>query len=198
MGPRPAVTSPRMVQLLDAGVAVVAAHGLRGLTHRAVDREAGLPEGSCSAYLRTRGALLAALTAHVSAQLAGDVAELADALATTPGDHGRARREVSALFEKWLQGPELLARFELGLEATRDPALAAQFYPWHDRLTDVVAGALDVAGRGEVGDVANAEVLVASLEGVLLRSLVRPPAERVTLVRGAVAMLIDGLAPAEG
>ena len=34
--------------------------GLRGLTHRAVDAEAGLPEGSCSAYMRTRVALLTA------------------------------------------------------------------------------------------------------------------------------------------
>ena len=40
--------------------------GLRGLTHRAVDRRAGLPEGSCSAYLRTRRALQGALTEHVA------------------------------------------------------------------------------------------------------------------------------------
>ena len=46
--------SPRRRRILDAATVVVADHGLRGLTHRAVDREAGLPEGSCSAYFRTR------------------------------------------------------------------------------------------------------------------------------------------------
>ena len=53
--------SPRRRLLVDAAIEVVAAHGLRGLTHRAVDREAGLPEGSCSAYLRTRHAMISAL-----------------------------------------------------------------------------------------------------------------------------------------
>ncbi|MCB0908546.1 MAG: TetR family transcriptional regulator, partial [Nocardioidaceae bacterium] len=61
--------TPRRRQLLDAAQAVIADEGLKGLTHRAVDRRAGLPEGSCSAYLRTRQALQAALAAHVAEQL---------------------------------------------------------------------------------------------------------------------------------
>ena len=56
--------------------------GLRGLTHRAVDREAGLPEGSCSAYLRTRQALVLALTEYVAEGLTGDCEHLAGDLAT--------------------------------------------------------------------------------------------------------------------
>ena len=69
--------SPRMELLLTAALHVVAEHGLRGLTHRAVDREAGLPEGSCSAYLRTRKALVLALTQYVANSLADDVEVLA-------------------------------------------------------------------------------------------------------------------------
>ena len=42
--------SPRRRQLLDAALHVIADEGLRGLTHRAVDRRAGLPEGTCSAF----------------------------------------------------------------------------------------------------------------------------------------------------
>jgi len=61
--------SPRRRELLDAAVTVAARDGLRGLTHRAVDRQAGLPEGSCSAYLRTRAALQEALAEYVAAQL---------------------------------------------------------------------------------------------------------------------------------
>ena len=50
--------STRERVLLAAAVRVLATGGLRGLTHRAVDSEAGLPQGSCSAYMRTRLALL--------------------------------------------------------------------------------------------------------------------------------------------
>ncbi len=46
--------------IADAAIHLVANRGLRGLTHRAVDAEVGLPPGSTSYYLRTRQALLAA------------------------------------------------------------------------------------------------------------------------------------------
>src|SRR4051794_11876280 len=81
-------TSPRRRQLLDAAVAVLAADGLRGLTHRAVDRAAGLPEGSCSAYLRTRGALQQAVAEHVSGLLLADVDALAERLHTDRAGDG--------------------------------------------------------------------------------------------------------------
>lgn len=45
--------------IADAGIAIVARQGLRALTHRAVDSEAGLPQGSTSYYAKTRSALLA-------------------------------------------------------------------------------------------------------------------------------------------
>src|SRR6478735_1363909 len=67
--------TPRQQQLLAAAARVVARSGLRGLTHRAVDAEAGLPEGSCSAYMRTRVALLTRLTEYVTSQFARDIAD---------------------------------------------------------------------------------------------------------------------------
>ena len=76
--------SPRRRQLVEAALHVVAEHGLRGLTHRAVDRRAGLPEGSCSAYLRTRRALQGALTEHVAGTLAADVDLLTEDLRACP------------------------------------------------------------------------------------------------------------------
>ena len=45
----------------DAAVTVLAREGLRGLTHRAVDAEAGLPPGSTSNCFRTRTELLQAI-----------------------------------------------------------------------------------------------------------------------------------------
>ena len=50
--------SGRTRQVGDAAIAVLADHGARGLTHRAVDQAAGLPPGTTSNYARTREALL--------------------------------------------------------------------------------------------------------------------------------------------
>src|SRR2546429_235342 len=48
----------RRRDLCDAAIAVLAADGARGLTHRRVDRHAGFPEGTTSFYYQTRAALL--------------------------------------------------------------------------------------------------------------------------------------------
>ncbi|HEY0694282.1 MAG TPA: TetR family transcriptional regulator, partial [Kribbella sp.] len=61
----------RRAAIADAAIRLVATRGLRGLTHRAVDAEAGLPPGSTSYYLRTRDALL---TACVNRMLDHDAA----------------------------------------------------------------------------------------------------------------------------
>src|SRR5262245_52626306 len=50
----------RRTDIADAAIAVLAAEGSRGLTHRAVDRYLEIPEGSTSHYYRTRKALLGA------------------------------------------------------------------------------------------------------------------------------------------
>src|SRR6266702_3933391 len=63
----------RQTDIADAAIATLARDGMRGLTHRAVDRAAGLPEGSVSYYFRTRQALLQA-TAERLAEL--DAAEV--------------------------------------------------------------------------------------------------------------------------
>jgi len=195
MAPDPAL-SPRMRQLLAAALVVVSDHGMRGLTHRAVDREAGLPEGSCSAYLRTRKALQTALTGYVAAHLAADVRALSEVLADCPGDHEKATAETAALFQRWLHGRDLVTRFELTLEASRDPELAAQFSAWRTELVEVVGGVLATDG-GPV-DAVRAETLVVALDGVLLGAILKEPADRADYLRRSVAMLIGGLSPADG
>src|SRR5690348_5666405 len=52
------MTSPRAELAADTALALLAAAGMRGLTHRAVDKAAGLPAGSTSNLARTRAALL--------------------------------------------------------------------------------------------------------------------------------------------
>lgn len=184
--------SPRMELLVRAALRVVAEHGLRGLTHRAVDREAGLPEGSCSAYLRTRKALVLALTAYVAGSLTDDVERLAADLSSCPLAEDQATSAVTEFFMRWLDERELLlARMELSLESSRDPDLAALLATNRERLIGLVGSIL--AARGKEHSAARAETLVASFDGILFGALPRPAAERRPFVQRSIEVLIGGL-----
>ena len=185
--------SPRRREILSAAMTVLAQLGNRGLTHRAVDRQAGLPEGSSSAYFRTRDALIGALGDFVADRLAADVHALGARLASCPGDHERAVSEVSRLFSRWLDEPDLLtARLELSVAATRDPALAERFRLWRDDLVEMVR---EVMTAAEKEAAASAETLIAALDGVLLASLLLPARERRAFVDQSVEQLLTGLGP---
>ena len=113
----------RRAQLADAGLAVLAESGARGLTHRAVDATAGLPAGTASNYFRTRDALLGALGERIFERLAPDDAVLAP-LAERERSVDLVVDYVRYIVERLLGRPELsLALFELRLEAARNPAL---------------------------------------------------------------------------
>ncbi|MFC4786918.1 TetR/AcrR family transcriptional regulator [Nocardioides sp. MAHUQ-72] len=189
--------SPRRRQLLDAALRVVADDGLRGLTHRAVDRRAGLPEGSCSAYLRTRRALQTALTEHVVGALADDVTALAEQLRGCSGDSDRAVELTTGLFARWLDEPELLrAKLELTLEGPRDAELAALLTASRAQLVGVVAGIMNAADPAQ-GD-ARAETLCASFDGILLAGLSKPEAERRDFLARSLGLLMGSLAGTSG
>lgn len=57
----------RRRELADAAIELLAAEGLRGLTHRAVDRAAQLPTGTASNYFPSRDQLLVATAERVVA-----------------------------------------------------------------------------------------------------------------------------------
>jgi len=169
--------SPRRRQLLEAALHVIADEGLRGLTHRAVDRRAGLPEGTCSAYLRTRSALQCALTEYVASTLLADVDRLAEQLRLECEGEQESIDAALSLFLRWLDQRELLvARLELSMAATRDPVLAAMLADQRASLITLVEGIMTTTGKADVRE--RAETLVASYDGVLLAALLRSPAER--------------------
>jgi DNA-binding transcriptional regulator YbjK len=186
--------SPRVLQILDAAVAVLGEQGLRGLTHRAVDLRAGLPQGSSSAYLRTRSALLEAVAEHVGRRLTGDIAALSDRLGAT-SDETAAARETVGLFLGWLAEPALvIARLELSLESSRRPELARSFESWRDQLEGLVLRAITRSGHDR--SLAHARAVTASLEGVLLRAVLTPEAERRDYVERTVHLLLGALSSA--
>lgn len=74
---------PRVQVLADAAIRVISRDGLRALTHRAVDREAALPQGSTSYYASTRLAVLEMIAARLAERSLGDLHAYFSALANT-------------------------------------------------------------------------------------------------------------------
>jgi DNA-binding transcriptional regulator YbjK len=179
--------------MMAAATRVVAEQGLRGLTHRAVDREAGLSVGSCSAYYRTRQALQQGLARYVAAAVADDVTALTEELRDCGPDDDRKVELTSRLFLRWLQERDvLLARLELELAAARDPELAAVLTDWRRGLVGLVAAIASERGLDDAHQ--RAEALVASADGVLLAALVRPARGRRAFVTSALGRLMGRLA----
>lgn len=108
----------------------MANEGAKGLSHPKVDRYAEVPNGSTSFYFRTRSALLQA-TAQRLAEL--DLADLMSVAGRTERDGAVRSDGASALATiVMLSGEEprltrTKARFELLLQANRDPELAEIF-----------------------------------------------------------------------
>ncbi|TWE12067.1 TetR/AcrR family transcriptional regulator [Rudaeicoccus suwonensis] len=195
----PEGSQARQEHLLQSSIAVVGSGGLRGLTHRAVDREADLPEGTCSVYFRTRLALLTALTNFVAAQLTGDVLQMGDALPEPQpdGDPGDAIVAAIDMLQRWAQDPALMITMcELALEAARTPSLRDPIVTWRQHLTDAVEAIVRRGCRTEPRR--RAEAIVASIDGVMLSSLqVTTPTERATYVRSTVALILQGIVNAD-
>ncbi|MEU9012522.1 TetR family transcriptional regulator [Streptomyces sp. NPDC048479] len=127
MAARTPTSTSRAELIADAALRLLAERGMRGLTHRAVDEAAGLPQGSTSNYARTRQALLETAVRRLAEREAavltpdelpvpdGGMDGLVDALALALHRYLTRHREL------------LVSRYELALEATRRPELR-EFY----------------------------------------------------------------------
>lgn len=120
----------RRAALADAGIAVLAREGSRGLTHRAIDDEAGVPTGTASNYFRSRESLIAGLFLRIGERLAPTPEELAHRAAQTPS-RALFADYMRDIVRRLLGEREVtLALFELRLEAARRPDLAAALQEW--------------------------------------------------------------------
>ena len=112
----------RMAALADAAIHVVATRGMRGLTHRAVDEQAGVPTGSTSAYFRTRKALIEGVVRRL-AEL--DNVEVVEAGVDVQLDPDRLAEGLAHVLDQWMTTARerTLARYACLLEATHHPEL---------------------------------------------------------------------------
>ncbi|CAL9660924.1 hypothetical protein SUDANB1_06982 [Streptomyces sp. enrichment culture] len=149
----------------DAALALLAERGMRGLTHRAVDEAAGLPQGSTSNLARTRQALLElavrrladrearVLALHEMPDPGAGPGPLADALALATHRALTGHRALT------------LARYELALEATRRPELRAFFDATGARFRDQLAAL--VGGLGSTDPARHTLSLIAWGDGLM-------------------------------
>ena len=146
-----------------AAIELLAVQGAWGLSHRAIDKSLQLPMGSTSYYFRTRQALL-----EVAEQLVFE-RDMACMLENT--DHSGNIQSMQ-LIERWTAADmrsTVLARLELMLEASRNPALKAQMLGHRTQFLENVKAAH--AARGTSADEASVLASVAQFEGALLQQL---------------------------
>jgi len=117
------VAITRREQVLDAAITVLGTLGVRGVTHRAVDAEAGVPQGTTSNHFRTRDALFEGVVERFAERERAAFEELARAAEPrTPG-------ELATMLAEWVVaavGPRrelTLARFAILVEAAIRPPL---------------------------------------------------------------------------
>lgn len=146
-------TTPRNELIADTALNLLAERGMRGLTHRAVDEAAGLPQGSTSNLARTRAALLEAAVRRLSEREAavltpGEMPH-APATAAAGGEATAAVADALSLaLHRYLSRHRqlLIARYELALEATRRPELRAIYDRAGRAFREPVAAMLTAAG----------------------------------------------------
>lgn len=162
----------RRTVIADAAIATLAREGMRGFTHRAVDRVAALPEGSTSYYFRTREALVFAVLARMAELDTLDVGDI-------PEQSGKVDLETltdltTAIVRTWLtDGRErTLARYELTLESTRRPELRAKMNEYSSMFRLMAEKTIAAAGASEPER--RGRTVVAYLDGLVLHELTRP------------------------
>lgn len=121
--------SERQQEILYATIRLLAERGLAGVTHRAVDSAAGLPQGSTSYYYPKKIVLIAAAAKHLATLLDeecdGVRRQFADLIAD--GKRDEAIDFVAQDLLKFVDEGRvlLLARFEIALAGTRHSELKA-------------------------------------------------------------------------
>ena len=182
----------RRAALADAGIAVLASEGSRGLTHRAIDERAGVPIGTASNYFRTREALFAGLFERIGARLAPTPADLESRAAQEPSRELFAEYLRDIVRRLSTEREVTLALLELRLESARRPELAQLMSSW------LRGGfAADVAfneAAGLPGGAREIALFHYAIDGLLLDRLTSS-IDPETSTDAIVDALVDGLLP---
>ena len=164
-------STDRLSLVTQAAVEVLGLEGAAGLTHRAVDRHAGLPEGSTSNHFRSREALINAISQFLTDYDLETINRTAAAFASQNAvSLESAADALAAIVHRWTDKEAVLttARLELFLIAHRNPEFAARFAEvrrtFRARASDWLESLSPGAGR-------HAGFIMALIEGLTSNQL---------------------------
>ncbi len=161
--------SRRAARIGDEAITILAGQGMHGLTHRAVDRAAGLPPGTTSNYARTRAALVELALRRMTELEAADIEPLMTDGPPTDLD-GFADLAARIIHHSvTVARTRMLARYELAMEATRRPELRAVYDQAGQAYRAGAPVLLAAAGSADPGR--HARMLVAWAEGIMFDAI---------------------------
>ncbi|WP_419996207.1 TetR/AcrR family transcriptional regulator [Streptomyces boninensis] len=187
----------RRTALLDAAIEVLARDGSRGLTLRAVDKEAGVPIGTTTNYFANRADLLRQVMTRTGERLAPDPEALAETMKAPP-----TKELVAVLLRQLVDRMRTdkashLAMLELRLEATRRPELQADLTKiFAAMLEDNIRWHLDAGGLP--GDHDTVLLLYTAMLGVIVDDLTVPGLLEPYGIDNIIKVLVDRTAPEAG
>jgi DNA-binding transcriptional regulator YbjK len=166
----------RREAILRAALAVTAAHGTDGVTHRAVAAEAGVPLSATTYWFSSRDELLEEAFRLAANEEVERIEHLVLELAPRELSVGEWAQAVAATLaqEVETERERHVALYELGMEAARRPTLrpeADRLHQTHLRLAELGARA---AGSDDPS--ADAPIIVAALFGLVFGQLAVPRA----------------------
>ncbi|MGW6981455.1 TetR/AcrR family transcriptional regulator [Streptomyces sp. NPDC054932] len=166
------MASDRRTLLADSAIDVLADEGIRGLTHRAVDRKAAMPPGTTSAYYRTRAALLTALVTRLvqldQAELQTMPEELPPLRTVEDLVNGMALLTLQRLTGEGRR--RSLARYACAVESVRDPELREILLPRKNAGREAVR--LFLATHGVTDVESRTHILLTCIDGLVFDRLV--------------------------
>lgn len=187
----------RREEILRATLRLIGAHGADSITHRAVAKEAGVPLSATTYYFDSKEELLEQTLLLAAREETERLEQLVLELAPRELSIDEWAAAVAAQIagDVRAEPAKHVALFELGLEATRVERLRVELQKWqqaHLRLAELGCRAI-----GSDDPVLDAEVVVATLTGLMLRQLAggRPDFEH-SIMRPALERLLGRLAGA--
>ncbi|GAA1016503.1 TetR family transcriptional regulator [Acrocarpospora pleiomorpha] len=192
----PPTNQARRRALTDAAIALLATAGVHGLTHLAVEKEAGLPRGTASNYFRSREALLVAAAERIVELHHADMDQAAEQHKTTESVQFVDLLTESLLAAATTWRNRYLAIFELQLEAVRRPVLASALAGLQDTSTQFTAGHHDQLGLAIPRE--SIPALITLYGGALFTLVTAPPASVTrNVVQAVVHAIVYGAAAPE-
>ncbi|WP_051326283.1 TetR/AcrR family transcriptional regulator [Glycomyces tenuis] len=185
----PPPNAQRRGHLADAAITVLAERGSHGLTHRAVDATAAVPNGTTSRYFRTREALVSGVVERITARINDRV----QAFNVRPLDPDHLEAALVAILTLMVSedARDALALFELHLEGTRNPRLRETLTASLNDRRDLLLRQCRAAGLGL--DEADAMQLEMSVLGIVFTTLTTGTEDKdpKAAVRTAVRALLS-------